>query len=47
MRIVDRGIGGLERDVIELIDARNGSGVFSLVMCGHNGCILFAILYQF
>jgi hypothetical protein len=47
MRIVDRGIGGLERNVIELIDARNGSGMFSLAMRGHNGCILLAILGQF
>ena len=44
---MDWGVRGLERDVIELIDARNGSGVFSLVMRGHNGCILFAILCQF
>ncbi len=46
MRIVDRGIGRLERDIAELIDARDGSGVSSLTMHGHNGCILFAILSQ-
>ncbi len=32
MRIVDRGIGGLERDVAELIDARDNSGMSSLAM---------------
>ena len=47
MRIVDWGVRGLERDVIKLIDARNGSGMSSLAMRGHNGCILFAILGQF
>ena len=46
MRIVDRGIGRLERDVTKLIDARDGSGMSSLAMHGHNGCILFAILGQ-
>ena len=46
MRIVDRGIGRLERDVAKLIDARDGSGMSSLTMHGHNGCILFAILSQ-
>jgi hypothetical protein len=47
MRIVDRGIGRLERDVTELIDARDNSGMSLLAMRGHNGCILFAILGQF
>ena len=46
MRIVDRGVGRLERDVAELIDTRDGSGMSSLAMPGHNGCILFAILSQ-
>ena len=46
MRIVDRGIGRLERDVVKLIDARDGSGMSSLAMHGHNGCILFTILGQ-
>ncbi len=46
MRIVDWGIGRLERDVAKLIDARDGSGMSSLTMHGHNGCILFAILGQ-
>jgi len=47
MRIVDWGVRGLERNVIKLIDARNGSGMSSLAMRGHNGCILFAVLSQF
>ena len=47
MRIVDGGVRGLERDVTELIDARNDSGMSSLAMRGHNGCILFAVLSQF
>ncbi len=47
MRIVDRGIGRLERDVTKLVDARDDSGMSSLAMRGHNGCILFAILGQF
>ncbi len=46
MRIVDRGVGRLERDVTKLIDARDGSGMSSLAMHGHNGCILFGILGQ-
>ena len=44
---MDWGVGGLERDVTKLIDARNGSGMSSLAMRGHNGCILLAILGQF
>ena len=47
MRIVDWGVRRLERDVAELIDARDDSGMSSLAMRGHNGCILFAILSQF
>ncbi len=47
MRIVDWGVRRLERDITKLIDARDGSGVSSLAMRGHNGCILFAILSQF
>ncbi len=47
MRIVDRGVRGLERDVAKLIDARDDAGMSSLAMRGHNGCILFAILGQF
>ena len=47
MRIVDRGVRRLERDVTKLIDARDGSGMFSLAMRGHNGCILLAVLGQF
>ncbi len=46
MRIVDRGIGRWERDVAKLINARDGSGMSSLAMHGHNGCILFVILGQ-
>ncbi len=46
MRIVDWGIGRLERDVAKPIDARDGSGMSSLTVHGHNGCILFAILSQ-
>ncbi len=46
MRIVDRGVGRLERDVIKLIDDRDGSGMSSLAMHGHNGGILFAVLSQ-
>jgi hypothetical protein len=46
MRIVDWGIGRLERDIAKPIDARDSSGVSSLTMHGHNGCILFAILGQ-
>jgi hypothetical protein len=44
---VDWGVGGLEGDVTKLIDARNGSGMSSLAVRGHNGCILFAVLSQF
>ncbi len=47
MRIVDRGIGRLERDVTKLIDVRDNSGMSSLAVRGHNGCILFAVLSQF
>ncbi len=47
MRIVDQGVRRLERNVTKLIDARNDSGMSSLAMHGHNGCILFAILGQF
>ena len=45
----DCGLGSqrVERDVTELIDARNGSGMSSLAVRGHNGCILFAVLSQF
>ncbi len=46
MRVVDWGVGRLERDIAKLIDARDGSGMSSLAMHGHNGCILFAILGQ-
>ncbi len=43
---MDQGVGRLERDVAKHIDARDGSGMSSLAMHGHNGCILFAILSQ-
>ena len=44
MRIVDWGIGRLERNVAKPIDARDGSGVPSLTVHGQNGGILFAIV---
>ncbi len=44
---MDRGIGRLEGNIAKPIDAGDGSGVSSLTMSGHNGCILFAILSQF
>ncbi len=46
MRIVDWGIGRLERNVAKPIDARDGSGVPLLTVHGQNGGILFAILSQ-
>ncbi len=47
MRIVDWGIGRLERDVAKPVDARDGSGMFSLTVHRQNGGILLAILSQF
>ncbi len=47
MRIVDWGIGRLERNVAKPIDARDGSGMSWLTVHGQNGRILFAILSQF
>ncbi len=46
MRIVDWGIGRLERNVAKPIDARDGSSVLLLTVDGQNGGILFAILSQ-
>jgi len=47
MRIMDWGIGRLERDVIKSIDIRDCSGVLVLIMHGQNGSILFAVMNQF
>ncbi len=44
---MDWGVGWLERDVVESIDARDGSGVPSLTVHGQNGGILFGVLSQF
>ena len=47
MRIMDWGIGRLERDVIKSIDIRDDSSVLALIMHGQNGGILFAVMNQF
>ncbi len=47
LRIVDWGVGRLERDVIKSIDIRDCSGVLALIMHGQNGGVLFAVMNQF
>jgi hypothetical protein len=47
LRIVEWGVGGLERDVIKLIDIRDCSGVLALIMHGQNGGVLFAVMNHF
>ncbi len=44
MRIMDWGVGRLERNVVKSIYVRNSSGMLALAMHGQNGCILLAIV---
>ncbi len=47
MRIMDWGVGSLERNVVKSIYVRDGTGVLALAMHGQNGCILLAIVDLF
>ncbi len=44
MRIMDWGVGRLERNVVKPIYIRDSSGVLALAMHGQNGCIWLMIV---